>query len=214
MKHTQWTTIAGFIVGLALGWTTVPSNQAVAGLLVGGGSHWKSFSVRPKGEESTYNYQGFGVDAQIGYSAAQAVDFSLGASFTPVRPGSATVVKSNARVIEYNGILGVTILKGIYLGVQGGLTKFVNHRPVHEDEAVAGEWLGSNAGFSMAAARRFHKEGYVRIGILLSSATLVHDNLPEEDQKRNFDFIGIYFNVLFNAKSAFGSSRLFNSFFG
>ena len=210
LKLTLCNLLAGALAFLAL------TSPLTAGVLVGAGPLWESYTFKPLAEEPTPNYRGYGATGIFGYSIDQAVDCDLFGSYLPSRPGAASLGKESARLYAVGAGFALRMEESIYIGIHGGRYdyKMIHLTPGVEGE-IGDEWQGPGGTISIGAFIVRRKENMSQITFDLGSAILkpLHALADGTKPQRHIDTFSVSVKLIFNRFESNRFSSLFNSGF-
>ena len=187
-----------------------------AGVMMGAGPYWQSYTFKPLEREATPNYRGYGFGGNFGYSIDQVVDCDFFAGYTPSRPGAASLAKETARLYQYGAGFALRLDEAVYIGVHGGR---YNYRLIHASPGVtgeiAGEWQGVGGMISLGAFMLRRKEQMSQVTFDLGSAALkpLHPLADGTKPARHIDTFSISIKIIFNRFENHSFSSLFSSGF-
>ena len=201
---------------LAFAFMISSASPLTAGVLVGAGPHWQSYTFKPLAEEPTPNYRGYGASGIFGYSINQSFDCDLFAAYTPSRPDAASFAKETARFTSYGAGFALRMDETIYIGIHGGR---YNYKVIHLTKGVTGEidneWEGPGGTISIGAFLVKRKETMSQITFDLGSATVKpkHPLADGTSPLRHIDAFSISIKYIFNRYESSRFSSLFSSGF-
>lgn len=188
-------------------------DAARAGVLGGVSTHWRTFSLRPLGEEATPNYFGYGVGANFGYSLGKIFDLGAYVNYTPSQIKAAGIGEEDLQLVEYGGQLAFRIGSIVYLGFRGGRFAWRRIRESWPGEP-AGYWRGPGGAISLGAFGSTGKVTYVQFSVDVGSAVLTREDRFDETS-RSLDSFGITLTYVFIGLDLAGFDNvLLNNYFG
>lgn len=182
---------------------------AHAGMLIAPSAKWANLAFRPKTEEDTPNYYGYGGGLSLGYSIKQKFDLGLFANYLPGTRGGAKFGKTDAQLIFYGGEMALRLFSTIYLGVRGGLADY-QLRKTTDTIDIPGHWSGGGGGFSLGAFFATSKRTFWQASIDIMMAS-IGSNDPQVVDKRTVEAFSLSIAYVYNGYESYGIE---NNIFG